>query len=81
MLLGSGAGTGGSDGGSYAIQGADTVGSALTSGGDFTVSVLPVGTYSLAFHPGTAYRDTTIAGVAVTAGTTTNVGAVQLTPQ
>ena len=81
MLLGSGAGTGGSDGGSYAIQGADTVGSALTSGGDFTVNVLPVGTYSLAFHPGTAYRDTTIAGVAVTAGTTTNVGAVQLTPQ
>jgi len=65
----------------YAIQAADTIGSALTSGGDFTVSVLPAGTYSLAFHPATAYRDTTLAGVTVTSGATTNVGTVQLTPQ
>ena len=65
----------------YAIQAADTIGSALTSGGDFTVSVLPAGTYSLAFHPATAYRDTTLANVSVTSGATTNVGTVQLTPQ
>lgn len=65
----------------YAIQAADTIGSALTSNGDFTVSVLPAGTYSLAFHPATAYRDTTLANVIVTSGATTNVGTVQLTPQ
>jgi hypothetical protein len=65
----------------YAIQAPDTIGSALTSNGDFTVSVLPAGTYSLAFHPATAYRDTTLAGVTVTAGATTNVGTVQLTAQ
>jgi hypothetical protein len=65
----------------YAIQAADTVGSAETSGGDFTVSALPAGTYSLAFHPATAYRDTTLAGVLVNPGAATNVGAVQLTPQ
>jgi hypothetical protein len=65
----------------YAIQAADTVGSAVTSGGDYTISALPAGTYSLAFHPATAYRDTTLAGVIVTPGTTTHVGAVQLTPQ
>ena len=65
----------------YAIQAADTVGSAVTSSGNFTVSVLPAGTYSLAFHPETAYRDTTLAGVVVNSRTTTNVGTVQLTPQ
>jgi len=65
----------------YAIQAPDTIGSALTSNGDFTVSVLPAGTYSLAFHPATAYRDTTLANVTVTSGTTTNVGTVSLTPQ
>ena len=65
----------------YAIQAADTIGSALTSNGDFTVSVLPAGTYSVAFHPATAYRDTTLANVIVAPGVTTNVGTVQLTPQ
>jgi len=65
----------------YAIQAADTVGSALTSAGTFTVGALPAGTYSLAFHPATAYRDTTLANVAVSAGATTSVGTVQLTPQ
>ena len=65
----------------YAIQAPDTVGSAVTSGGAFTISVLPAGTYSLAFHPSEAYRDTTIGGVVVTSGATTNVGTVQLTPQ
>src|SRR5689334_9121263 len=44
----------------YAIQAPDTLGSAVTSGGFFSVDVLPAGTYSLAFHPSTAYRDTTL---------------------
>ena len=65
----------------YAIQAADTVGSALTSAGDFTVGALPAGTYSLAFHPALAYRDTTLAGIVVHSGATTNVGNVQLTSQ
>lgn len=65
----------------FAIQAADTIGGALTSNGDFTVSVLPAGTYSLAFHPATAYRDTTLTNVIVVSGATTNVGSVQLTPQ
>ena len=65
----------------YAIQAPDTIGSAVTSNGDFTVSVLPAGVYSLAFHPEPAYRDTTLASVTVNTGATTNVGTVQLTPQ
>jgi len=65
----------------YAIQAADTIGSALTSGGFFSVNVLPAGTYSLAFHPSTAYRDTTLGGIVVNAGAATSVGTVQLTPQ
>jgi Domain of unknown function (DUF4382) len=65
----------------FAIQAADTIGSTVTSAGAFTVGALPAGTYSLAFHPATAYRDTTLNNVAVSAGATTNVGTVQLTPQ
>jgi len=65
----------------YAIQAPDTVGSAITTNGNFVVSVLPAGTYSLAFHPSASYRDTTLTSVNVTAGNTTNVGTVQLTPQ
>jgi hypothetical protein len=65
----------------YAIQAPDTIGSALTSGGFFSVDVLPAGTYSLAFHPSTAYRDTTLGGIVVNAGAATSVGTVQLTPQ
>jgi Domain of unknown function (DUF4382) len=65
----------------YAIQASDTLGSAMTeTDGDFTVSVLPAGVYSVAFHPTGAYRDTTLVNVNVTAGATTDVGTVQLTP-
>jgi len=65
----------------YAIQSADTLGSAVTSGGFFTISLLPAGTYSLAFHPSSAYRDTTLSNIIVNAGAATSVGTVQLTPQ
>ena len=66
----------------YAIQAADTVGSALTnSNGAFVVSVLPTGTYSVAFHPSADFRDTTLVGVNVISGQSTNVGTVQLTHQ
>jgi len=66
----------------YAIQATDTIGTAITAvDGRFQVSVLPAGTYSVAFDPEGAYRDTTLTGVNVTTGATTDVGDVQLTPQ
>lgn len=66
----------------YAIQATDTIGTAMTADdGRFQVSVLPGGTYSVAFDPAGAYRDTTLTGVSVTVGATTDVGDVQLTPQ
>ena len=66
----------------YAIQAADTIGSAITlDDGRFQVSVLPAGTYSVAFDPEGAYFDTTLTSVNVTAGSATDVGDVQLTPQ
>ena len=66
----------------YAIQATDTIGTAITlDDGRFQVSVLPAGTYSVAFDPEGAYRDTTLTGVNVTAGMANDVGDVQLTPQ
>ena len=66
----------------YAIQAADTIGSAITlDDGRFQVSVLPAGAYSVAFDPEGAYRDTTLTGVNVISGAATDVGDVQLTPQ
>ena len=49
--------------------------------GRFTISVLPAGTYSVAFHPSVDYRDTTLTAVNVTSGHSTDVGTVQLTHQ
>ncbi len=66
----------------FAIVSTDTLGTATAAGdGSFTVSVLPAGTYSVAFHPASGYRDTTLTGVVVTSGHTTDVGTVQLTAQ
>jgi len=66
----------------YAIQAADTIGSAIAlDDGRFQVSVLPAGAYSVAFDPEGAYFDTTLTNVNVTAGSVTDVGDVQLTPQ
>lgn len=66
----------------YALQAPDTVGATLAAvDGSFKLCALPAGIYSVALHPDTAYRDTSLAGVAVAAGGTTSVGAVQLTHQ
>lgn len=68
--------------GVFAILGADTLQSTVTSiAGTFLLGALPPGSYSLAFHPATGWRDTSLAGVSVSTGATTDVGAVQLTPQ
>ncbi len=66
----------------YAIQAPDTLGSTIVAtDGSFKVSVLSAGVYSLAFDAAAGYRDTTLSGVAVTAGNTTSVGTVQLAVQ
>ena len=65
-----------------ALEGADTLGTASAApDGNFEVSVLPAGTYSLSLHPASGFRDTTLSGVAVGSGSTTDVGSVSLTPQ
>jgi len=64
----------------YAISGPDTVQTAVAGAdGRFDLAALLAGTYSVAVHPDTAYRDTTIEGVIVNAGATTDVGDVELT--
>jgi hypothetical protein len=63
-----------------AIQGADTVASTTTAAdGHFMVSLLPAGSYSLAFHSPAGFEDQTLANVVVAAGATTDVGTVELT--
>ena len=66
----------------YAIQAPDTLGSAsAASDGRFTMATLGPGLYTVAFHPASGFRDTSLAGVSVTTGATTDVGTVELTPQ
>jgi hypothetical protein len=66
----------------YALQGADTLGSTITAtNGHFLLGTLAPGTYSVAFDPPIGYRDTTLFGVGVTVGATTEVGTVQLTAE
>ena len=65
----------------FAMQATDTLGTAVTGvDGRFMISVLKAGTYSVHFDASGAYRDTTLTGVNVTAGATTDVGDVTLTP-
>ncbi|TMQ68334.1 MAG: DUF4382 domain-containing protein [Candidatus Eisenbacteria bacterium] len=64
----------------YAISGADTVQTARAqTNGQFTLSTLIAGTYTVAIHPDTAYRDTSRTSVLVTAGHVTNLGDITLT--
>jgi hypothetical protein len=66
----------------HAIAGAETIQTTVAAAnGNFVLSVLPAGTCSVAFTAAAGYRDTTISGVAVTAGGMTDVGAVHLTAQ
>ena len=66
----------------YALQGPDTLQStSAASDGRFTLGALAAGSYKVAIHPAQDYRDTTLAGVTVSAGQTTDVGDVQLTPR
>jgi len=61
---------------------ADTLGTTVAApDGKFMLSVLPAGTYTLRFDPPANYRDTTLTNIVVTAGATTDVDTVALTPQ
>ena len=64
----------------YAMQEPDTLGSTTAAAdGRFTLAVLAPGLYTVAFRPASGFRDTLLAGVSVTSGSTTDVGTVQLT--
>lgn len=66
----------------FALSAGDTLGSTVPAAdGTFKIDVLPTGTYAVAFHPAPGFRDTTITGVIVHAGATTDVPQVVLTPQ
>lgn len=61
--------------------GADTLSTTRGSDtGTFTLSALPSGAYSVTVQPDSGYRDTTITNVAVTAGSTHQLGTIVLTP-
>lgn len=63
----------------YAIQGADTLSKTTNrSSGDFSLAPLIAGTYSVAIDADSTYRDTTLAGVVVSAGQVTALGDIQL---
>lgn len=66
----------------WALQAPDTLGSARTAAdGHFTLSVLASGVYQVRVEPDSTYRDTTLTGVVVSAGTTANLGTINLTPK
>lgn len=66
----------------YAITGADTVASTVpATDGTFKLAALPGGTYDVAIDVVAGYRDTTLTGVGVAPGDTTQLGVITLTPQ
>jgi hypothetical protein len=66
----------------YALMTPDTLTNAVPgANGHFVLPALVPGTYSVAVHPDSGYRDTTLTGVTVRSGATTPVGVIGLTPQ
>jgi hypothetical protein len=64
----------------WALQSPDTLGSTrVAADGHFALSVLASGVYSVRVSPDSAYRDTTLNGVVVTAGSSQSLGTIQLT--
>jgi hypothetical protein len=65
-----------------AVTDSATVASTVTGdSGAFTLALLPAGLYDVRIDAPDGYRDTTIAGVSVTAGQTRDLGVVTLSPQ
>lgn len=66
----------------YAISGTDTIAATTPAlDGSFAIMLLKAGSYDVAIHPEAGYRDTTLAGVTVTAQNVTELGQIVLTPQ
>ena len=66
----------------WLLQPPDTLGStAAAFDGSFQFSLLAPGSYSVLVNPDSGWRDTTITGVLVTAGATTDLGVVDLTAE
>ena len=66
----------------WALSGADTIASALPAGdGDFTIGLLPPGTYDVRIDAHAGWRDTTLAQVHVESGQTTQLGTITLQPE
>jgi len=65
----------------YALSGPDTVSSTFSeASGDFALTLLPAGTYTVQIAAAANLRDSTITGVNVTAGQVTNLGTISLLP-
>ncbi|NLR57560.1 DUF4382 domain-containing protein [Chitinophaga polysaccharea] len=66
--------------GVFAIQNTDTIASAIPDAatGAFLLSGLNAGAYNVAFSGNTIVKDTTLLGVNVTVGQSTNLGTIQL---
>ncbi len=66
----------------FALMGADTVAHATPAAdGSFMINPIAAGTYDIAVHPDTLFRDTTITGVVVAPQKTTQLGDIVLMPK
>jgi len=64
----------------HAIFGPDSISTLPDVNGEFTLSALPAGVYDVAVDVAAGYRDTTITGVVVARGLTTELGVITLSP-
>jgi hypothetical protein len=64
----------------HAIFGPDSISTLPDVNGEFTLSALPAGVYDVAVDVAAGYRDTTLTGVVVARGLTTELGVITLSP-
>jgi hypothetical protein len=64
----------------HAIFGPDSISTIPNEDGEFTLSALPAGVYDVAVDVAAGYRDTTLSGVVVARGLTTELGVITLSP-
>jgi hypothetical protein len=60
----------------YAFAGADTFTTPVSTTGDFLISGVPAGTYTVCINPDSLYNDTCISNVVVTVNSQTNIGTI-----
>jgi hypothetical protein len=66
----------------FALANGDTAARTVTGqDGSFVLSLLGAGSYDVRFDPPAGWRDTTRAGIGVTAGERTDIGTTELTPE